>query len=100
MSKMICGGYSKEGSREKIIVELYFEDENEYDQNAIRVDSAGRTIGYLSRNNAKKYRAKMKKRDGDDVTISCNAIVIGGKKNGFLSNTKFGVWLDLSLRNL
>ncbi len=98
--KRICGGYSKEGHRKTVTAELHYEDDNPYDKKAVRVDVANGTVGYLSREDARLYRKRVKKTGREDIIITCNAVIVGGKKTGLFSRTYFGVWIDLPLEEL
>ena len=57
-------------------------------------------FGYLSREDARLYRKRIKKAGHDGITIQCNGKIFGGKKLGLFSNTNFGVWLDLPIEKL
>ena len=98
--KKVCGGYSKDGNRKQVIAELHYEDKNHYDNKAIRVDINGKTAGYLSREDARFYRKKIKKTGHEGIIVSCNAVIFGGKKIGLLKKTSFGVWIDLLIEKL
>jgi len=98
--KRICGGHTKEGHRKKVTAQLHYEDDNAYDKKAIRVDVNGGIVGYLSREDARLYRKKVKKAGQEGISISCNALIIGGKKTGVFTKTYFGVWIDLPLEEL
>jgi len=98
--KKICGGYSKSGHRKEVTAELHYEDKNSYDNKAIRVDINGKTVGYLDREDARFYRRKINKTGHEGIIVSCNAVIVGGKKLGLLKRTYFGVWLDLPLDKL
>jgi len=98
--KKLCGGYSKEGSKTEVIAKLIFENNNPHDNQAIRVDIEGKTVGYLSREDARIYRKRIRKAGYDEITILCNGKIFGGKKLGLLRKTNFGVWLDLPIEEL
>jgi len=98
--KRICGGYTEEGHRKKVIAELHHEDDNPYDKKAVRVEIDGGTVGYLSREDARLYRKRVKKTGHEGIIITCNAKIIGGKKTGLFSKTHFGVWIDLPIDKL
>src|SRR5688500_11155797 len=69
----ICGGRTDE-SQEKIVeAVLVHEDNNPYDDKAIRVDIQGKTVGYLSRENARQYRKKLEEADHKRTTATCFA---------------------------
>ena len=98
--KKLCGGYSKEGSKTEVVAKLIFENKNPHDNQAIRVDVEGKTVGYLSREDARLYRKRVRKTGHDGITMLCNGKIFGGKKLGLLSKTNFGVWLDLPIEKL
>ena len=98
--KSICGGNLKQGSLKRAIAELHYEDKNPLDGEAIRVDVSGKTVGYLPIEEARLYRKKIKKTGYDEITVSCNAIIFGEKKEGFFGRAAIGVWLDLPIEKL
>lgn len=80
--------------------ELIFEDNNIYDRgNAIRVDVEGKTVGYLSKADARKYREGLAQKGISQATSTCYA-AIAGRYNEEKSSLLFGVWLDIDLNNL
>lgn len=91
--EMICGGYTEEGHKLQIVAELIYEDENEYDNKAIRIDIKGDTVGYLSREDARLYRKRMKELGYEGNTVGCQAIIIGGWDRGGNDKGSFGVKL-------
>lgn len=91
----ICGGRTDE-SQEKIVVAiLVHEDDNPYDNKAIRVDIKGKTVGYPSRENARQYRKRLNKAGYPGVTATCSAMIVGGWDRGRGDSGHFGVKLDL-----
>jgi hypothetical protein len=98
--KKICGGYKRRGNRKEVFARLHYENNNPHDKQAIRVDINGKTAGYLPREDARYYRKRIEKVGQEGIVISCNAIIFGGKKFGFLRKTHFGVLLDLPLKEL
>jgi hypothetical protein len=67
---------------------------NTYDVNAVRVDIAGRTVGYLSRDAAKVYRQRIEKVGISTQSIECGAVIRGGWDRGRNDRGHFGVWLN------
>lgn len=51
-------GYTEKGHNHQVEAKLIYEDDNEYDDNAISIEIDGNTVGYLSREDAKLYRKK------------------------------------------
>ena len=98
--KKLGGGYSKEGSRSKVIAELHHENNNPNDDQAIRVDINTKPAGYLTREDARSYRKQIRKAGHEGINITCNAIVVGGKDLGLFNKTNFGIWLDLPFEAL
>ena len=49
----ICEGYTEDGHSKIVDAILVHENDNPYDNQAIRVDIDGMTVGYLSRENAR-----------------------------------------------
>lgn len=85
---------------EKLIAHLILEDKNQYDPgNAVRVDIEGRTVGYLSRVDASKYRRGLVKKDLTGVVGECRAMV-AGKREDDGKKMNFGVWLSIDLKDL
>lgn len=98
--KSICGGNLKQGSLKRAIAELRYENKNPRDSEAIRVDVNGKTVGYLPIEEARLYRKKIEETGYDEITVSCNAIIFGEKKEGFFGSAAIGVWLDLPIEKL
>lgn len=91
----ICGRRTDE-SQEKIVeAVLVHEDDNPYDDKAIRVDIQGKTVGYLSRENARQYRKQSKEAGYSAITARCSAKIVGGWDRGGEDKGHFGVKLDL-----
>lgn len=82
----------------RIITEaiVWLDDDNEYDKKAVCVEIGKRTVGYLSREDARAFRKYIKAEgiSGDEWKVP--AMIIGGKKRGdeWLS---YGVKLDLPI---
>lgn len=75
----------------KISVSLVPETSNPHDPNAVQVMHEGRTIGYLSREDAAEYRRKI----GDSQT-ACEAILRGGYVGESGVKLMFGAWLNFA----
>ncbi len=91
----ICGGRSRDGAEEHITATLVLEDSNPHDKNAVRVDIAGNTVGYLSRPDARSYRQRLKQNGDDSSKQTCRALIRGGWDRGRNDRGNFGVRLDL-----
>jgi hypothetical protein len=93
--KTICNGTSYEGHQEIVEAVLVLEDNNPHDNNAIRIDIKGTTVGYLSRQDAKVYREQFKKLGYSSSSILCPSMIIGGWDRNGNDYGHFGVKLDL-----
>jgi hypothetical protein len=100
--KKICGGISKEKRGVNAIATVHYEDDNEHDKKAIRIDIKGKTVGYLPKADARRYRKKVEKLDQKGITLSCDAVILilQEYKTGRFSATNFSVWLDLPIDEL
>lgn len=94
---LICGRKTKNGHNKKTIAYLLLEDTNPVDKNAVRVDVEGKTVGYLARAVAIKYRDYLKQHGLNNIIGSCPAVVKGGWDRGNGDTGHFGVWLDFTL---
>lgn len=91
----ICGGRTDESQERIVVATLIHEDGNPYDNKAIRVDIEGKTVGYLSRENARQYRKRIKEAGYSGITATCSAMIVGGWDRGGGDKGHFGVKLDL-----
>jgi hypothetical protein len=91
----ICGGRTEESAEHYAEALLYLEDSNPFDNQAVRVDIAGKTVGYLSRDNARAYRKQLRQLGHSQLVCCCNAVVVGGWRRAHADEGHFGVKLDL-----
>jgi len=91
----ICGGRTENGAYEVVEAQLVLEESNPYDPDAVRVDIAGKTIGYLSRENARQYRGQLNEQGYRGVVTKCTATIVGGWDRGGGDKGHFGVTLDI-----
>ncbi|MCX7428896.1 MAG: hypothetical protein NTW96_25125 [Planctomycetia bacterium] len=93
--EFICGGRTGGSQKKTVEAVLVYEDDNPYDDQAIRVDIQGNTVGYLSRDNARQYRKELKQAGYSAMTATCSARIVGGWDHGGEDRGLFGVTLDL-----
>jgi hypothetical protein len=93
----ICGGRTEDGHEKVVKATLIYEDNNPYDNKAVRVEIEGMTVGYLSRQNARKSRKKLEALGHPGITGTCSAMIVGGWDRGGGDTGYFGVKLDLPL---
>jgi len=81
------------------IAHLILEDDNVYDPgNAVRVEIEGKTVGYLSKPDAKKYRKRLSDLGIANVIGQCYASVKGGFiKRSTGEQADFGIRLDIHI---
>jgi hypothetical protein len=91
----ICGGKTYDGHDKIITAELIHEDDNPFDDKAIRIDINGMTVGHFSRKIAREYRSRIAEAGYPGVTAFCNAKIVGGWKRGKKDEGHYGVRLDL-----
>jgi len=91
----ICGGRTEDGAKHKTEAVLYLEDSNPHDNQAVRVDIEGKTVGYLARSDARSYRKQLKAMGHEGITCKCDAMVVGGWQRSKSDTGSFGVKLDL-----
>lgn len=91
----ICGGRTEDGHDMIVEARLIHEDDNPYDDKAIRVEINGETVGYLNRANARQYRKKLNKAGYPGMDAICSAKIVGGWDRGGDDKGHFGVRLDV-----
>ncbi len=74
---------------------LLLEDSNPYDDQAVAVHIDGRRAGYLSRANARLYRADLAAAGDARLTVRCKAKIVGGFETARGERAHFGLKLDL-----
>lgn len=91
----ICGPRTTEGEDREIDAQLILEDGNQFDKNAIKIEIQGRTVGYLSRDDASDFREWLKAEGMSARQFTCRANIRGGwDHNG--ERGHYGIWLDVS----
>lgn len=87
--------YGRSGRTVTVDAQLVLENSNPHDANAVRVEIDNALIGYLSRDNAARYRADLVAADTPDATVQCKARIVGGFETTSGERASFGVRLDL-----
>lgn len=88
------GRRTADGIDEECDAELVLEDDNPVDDQAVRVEIKGSTIGYLSREHARTYRTWLGVRADAQPRARCRALVRGGWDRGAGDTGNYGVSLD------
>lgn len=90
----ICGKRSEDGENKVIEARIVLDNKNPHDKLAVRIEIAGRTVGYLSREDARAYRQRLKQEGRASATVTCQAKIKGGwKRKGSVGS--YGVFLDI-----
>jgi hypothetical protein len=85
---------------DKLTATLILEDDNKFDLgNAVRVDIDNKPVGYLSREDAKRYRKALEKLGISNERCTCKAAAFG-KREDFGKSMFFGIWLSIDLDHL
>lgn len=90
----IAGGKKEHTHFLPVAAVLVMEDDNPTDPKAVRVDIDGEPVGYLSRDDARNFRQRLKRRHLAARVVACDAVITGGYRNG-TRESHFGVRLDL-----
>lgn len=90
----IAGPKSANGAEKYCDANLVPEDNNRYDKNAVAVKISGKTVGYLSRSDARYWRKRLSIQGRSGQTATARAVIVGGwKRRG--DEGSFGVRLDI-----
>jgi len=92
----ITGGRTYDGFRDfPVEAVLSSEPGNRYDQNAIVVKVAGRTVGYMARDVAKEMQPFILDCERRRVPVACRAFINGGWDRDDGDTGDFGISIDL-----
>jgi len=80
---------------EVVLATVVLEDSNPHDDQAVAVHIDGERAGYLSRANARRYRADLAAAGTPDLTVRCKAKIVGGFETKSGERAHFGLKLDL-----
>ncbi|TXI17956.1 MAG: hypothetical protein E6Q62_07855 [Nitrosomonas sp.] len=70
------------------------DNDNPYNNNAIRIDIDNRTVGFLNLDEALKFRARLETKGLSNQITLCRAIVIEGAEEND-KTPSYNVWLDI-----
>lgn len=94
--KKLVGNHGDRGVHLECLAILIPENTNQYDNQAIRIDIKGMTVGYFSRNDARRFRMRLITKRLMGQTTTCNAIIEGGQllHEGNRSNYSLSLAID------
>lgn len=72
-------------------------NDNPYDDNVIRVDIGEHTVGYLSYDQAQRFRKLLKNHQLSNQITTCMAVLIENTEPQTDQNVRYGIKLDLAL---
>jgi hypothetical protein len=91
----ICGGFTKDGVEHITTAKLVHDDDNQYDNKAVRVEVSGMPVGHLNKSEARYFRNQMLANGHAGMPATCKAKITGGWDRGRGDIGYFGVALDL-----
>jgi hypothetical protein len=91
----LCGGWKNPAVDGIGTACLVPEDTNPYDDKAVRVDMGAHTVGYLSRDDARKFRRRLAGKKLTGAITVCGAAITGGHTNRMGEKMHYGVTLDI-----
>ncbi len=92
----IAGGRTTDGHEFERTAEIVLDDRNRHDRNAVRIDIDKKTVGYLSRADARQYREWLRNQKyPEHVIMECTALITGGWDRGRNDRGPYEVRLDL-----
>jgi hypothetical protein len=80
---------------EQCIAVIVPEDNNKFDQLAVRIDIQNKTVGYMSKDDARSFRKLLSSKKISGKVTSCDAAIIGGFVLRDGSKASYGVTLDI-----
>lgn len=94
--RRICGPRTADGVNMRIQAYLTMENNNKFDDQAVRVSIKGHTVGYLPRAVARDFRRSVVGAGhGASQVFACEALIRGGWDDGRGNVGNYGVVLDL-----
>ena len=92
--KLLAGANDEHVRSKEYRAFLIPENDNPYDDKAIRVDIEGMVVGYLSREDARNFRRRLGAKKLVNQITACNAHVTGGRtRNG--QKCVYGICLNI-----
>lgn len=91
----VAGPKDEDSKSHPCLAVLILEDDNPYDDKAVSVEIKGRKVGHLDRRAARQYRNEIASKGAAGLTLSVDALVVGGWDRGDGDEGRYGVKLDL-----
>ena len=93
----ICGPRTEKGENRVVAAVLILDNTNRYDNNAVRVQVEGKTVGYLSRSDASAFRTRLQHERVIAQNFTCKANIRGGRIRENEEPSMFDIYLDVHL---
>jgi HIRAN domain-containing protein len=93
----ICGPRTEKGENRFVTATLILDNTNRYDNNAVRVEVEGKTVGYLSRSAASTFRTRLQNERVTAPNFTCKANIRGGWSRENQKSSMFSIYLDVCL---
>jgi hypothetical protein len=97
--EVICGPRKPRGVNRFETARLTLEEKNPQAINAVRVEMRGKPVGYLSPEDAIRYRRYLIAKDMPHATGECQAVIRGGWVSSDGRKGPYEVWLDFPTLN-
>lgn len=92
-----CGARTEKSQDRIVQAILVLNNRNRYDPQAVCVTVGGLTVGYLSREHAKRFRARLQRERIRGREFPCRGNIRGGWDRGNGDRGNFGIWLDVCI---
>ena len=93
----ICGPRTEAGENRIVTAVLILDNTNRYDNNAVRVEVEGKTVGHLGRSDASAFRTRLHNERVTAQTFTCKARIRGGWMRENRERGLYGINLDVRL---
>ncbi len=91
----LAGEHNQYGAATNCVATLVPEDDNPYDDKAVRVDISGLTVGYLCKEDARSFRRRLGAKKLSGQITTCDAVINGGGTRKSGERLHYGVQLDM-----
>jgi len=91
----ICGPRTTDGEDRIVDAQLFLEDDNPYDNQAVLVRIRSLSVGHLRGNDARDYRKALRDMGHPRAVVTCKARITGGWRRKGGKEGHYGVWLDI-----
>ena len=95
----ICGGHNRDGHELECLAVVIPEPTNPYDPNAHKVMINGLLVGYLPRDEAKRFKTQARNAGIAGQAVEVAALISGGWRTNQYDEGFFGVRLGIPLRD-